>query len=79
MMIAALTIRRGVRNSEQNPRMNLSEVVGLGARWRERLWIISCCFRSRFSAINAREPPGRNSVARVVSSSKAWPKIQAQL
>ena len=40
MIIAALDIRRGVRNSERNPRNILSGVVRLGARWRDLLWMI---------------------------------------
>ena len=69
MMIAGLTRRRGFRKIDRKPRTVRSFVVRLGYLWRDLLWIISCCFRSRFSAVTARLPPGRVSLAREVSRS----------
>ena len=67
MIMAALTIRLGFRNNVQKPSKVRSCVERFGARCRDLLWIIICCFKSRFSAITARLPPGLISLARVVS------------
>ena len=47
--------------------MHRSRVARLGARFRVRRWIISCCLSSRFSATRVRLPPGWMSLAKVVS------------
>lgn len=46
MMIADLAIRRGLRNGDKKPSSVRSRFHRLGARWRDLLWITSCCFRS---------------------------------
>ena len=67
MIIAALTIRMGSRNNDQKPSRARSWVERFGARSLALLWIINCCFKSRFSAITVRLPPGCISLAKVVS------------
>jgi len=67
MRIADLAIRLGFKNKEMKPRRVRSLVVRFGALWRDLLWIINCCFRSRFSAMTERPPPGRASLARVLN------------
>jgi hypothetical protein len=62
--MAALTIRWGFRNNEQKPSRARSWVESFGARSLDLLWIISCCFKSRFLAITARLPLGLISLAR---------------
>jgi len=67
MIIAALPIRLEFRNNDQKPGRARSWVERFGARSLALLWIINCCFRSRFSAMIVRLPPGLISLARVVS------------
>lgn len=67
MIMADLAIRLGSRNKDKKPRRVRSWIVRLGARCQDLLWMISCCFRIRFSAITVRLPPGRSSLAMVVS------------
>jgi len=71
MIIAALTMRLGFRNNDQKPRRIRSRVERFGARCLGLLWIISCCFKIRFSAMTVRLPSGRNSLATVVSRWKS--------
>jgi hypothetical protein len=43
--MAARSSRRGLKNCEQNPKSKRSAVRRLGARWRQRCRIRSCCFK----------------------------------
>jgi hypothetical protein len=67
MMMADLTMRLGFMNSDQKPSRARSWVERFGARRLDLLWMISGVFRSRFSAMTARLPPGRSSLTRAVS------------
>jgi hypothetical protein len=67
MMIDDLAMRLGCMNKDKKPRTVRSWVVRFGALWRDLLWIINCCFRSRFSAMMERPPPVLASLARVLS------------
>jgi hypothetical protein len=65
MTIADLINRRGSMTLAQSAAITRSAARRFGARSRERLSTMSCCFSSSDSAATARTPPGRRHLARV--------------
>jgi hypothetical protein len=66
-MTASLGIRPAGTNSDPRPKTTRSNEFKFGARRRARLLMTNWCFSNRDSATTARTPPGRRSLAMVVS------------